>query len=312
MPGTLYIVATPIGNLQDVTIRALDVLSRVDLIAAEDTRVTRKLLSHYDIHKPTVSLHAYSPQERTRKILCHLEEGRSVALVADAGTPLLSDPGADLAAEAARAGIRVIPIPGPSAITAALSACGLPIARFAFDGFPPRRKGDRRAFFERLRTETRAIVLFEAPGRLVQTLHDLHAALGDRSVAVARELTKMHEEVFRGSLASAIEHFSASQVRGECTIVIGPPPRSDEAAEHQLDVAAEVARRLADGATLRTAVDDVSISLGIPRKQAYEAALRAKRRRSASPPPGASLVEAGAQRNKPAFDRVKPEGSNKP
>ncbi|MGC8667937.1 MAG: 16S rRNA (cytidine(1402)-2'-O)-methyltransferase [Chthonomonadales bacterium] len=280
MPGTLYIVATPIGNLKDITLRALEVLANVELIVAEDTRVTRKLLSHYTIHKQMLSLHAYSPEDRTREIIRRLQEGINVALVADAGTPLLSDPGALLAAEAASTGVRVVPIPGPSAITAALAACGLPITRFAFDGFPPRRKGDRRTFFQRLRSEGRAVVLFEAPGRLVQTLEDLYQALGDRDVAVARELTKVHEEIFRGSLPDAIAHFAASQVRGECTIVVAPPvtqqpPASDEAA-----ALTQLTTKLAEGVTLRSAVDEVSEVFGIPKKKIYAAALNARKARA--------------------------------
>lgn len=277
MAGTLYIVATPIGNLRDITLRALDVLRSVDLIAAEDTRVTRKLLSHYQIHKPLLSLHAHSTQERITDILGHLQGGTDVAMVADAGTPLLSDPGAEVTAAAVAAGIRVVPIPGPSAITAALAACALPVARFAFDGFPPRRKGDRRTFFQRLQAEHRAVVLFEAPGRLVETLQDLNHTLGDRSVAVARELTKLHEEIFRGTLSAAVAHFATEPVRGECTIIVAPPEQAASPAPCEAAIRNQVAQHLAAGTTLRTAVETVSAELGIAKKQVYAAALAAKR-----------------------------------
>lgn len=220
MAGTLFIVGTPIGNLEDITLRALRTLKEIDTIAAEDTRVTRKLLAHFNIHKPLMRL---SESERgIRGILDELKSGRNVVLVVDAGVPGISDPGALVVETAVDQGIRVVPIPGPTALTAALSVTDLPFYEFTFLGFPPTKKG-RKTFFDGLPNEPRPLVLYESPYRIIRTLEDLKGALGERDVVVARELTKLHEEIFRGTLSEAIGHYKRAGGRGEFVIVVGAP-----------------------------------------------------------------------------------------
>lgn len=226
-PGTLYVVATPIGNLEDITLRALRILKEVDVIAAEDTRHTRHLLQRYGIETPLVSFHQHSGAGRLQSLLRRLLEGESVALVTDAGTPGISDPGGMLVAEAHRAGVQVVPIPGASALTALLSVAGLPAHRFRFEGFVPRKEGARRHFFEALAEEEAPVVLYESPHRLLKTLQTAYEVLGDRLVVVGRELTKQYEEVFRGRLSEAIAHWQAKAPKGEFTLVIAPASFSE-------------------------------------------------------------------------------------
>lgn len=232
--GTLYLVATPIGNLEDVTLRALRVLREVVLIAAEDTRRTRQLLNHYGIPTRCISYHEHNRFTRLGEILAHLSEG-DVALVADAGTPVLSDPGLELVQACIRAGYPVSPVPGPSAPIAALSAAGLPTEPFLFVGFFPRHRRDRRAMLEGIASLSASLVGFEAPHRLVEWLTDALEILGDRPLVLARELTKVHEEFLRGTIATALAHAQAHEPRGEYTLVVGgavrPPAEAvDEAA----------------------------------------------------------------------------------
>ena len=215
--STLYIVATPIGNLEDITVRALRVLGEVSLIAAEDTRTTRKLLSYYDIDTPCTSYHDHNRVSKLPAILDALAQG-DVALVSDAGTPAINDPGTELVAAAATAGHEIVPLPGPSALTAALSVAGLEIEQFIYLGFLPRRGGPRRKLLESLIGDSRALITFEAPHRVTETLTDIHETLGDRQVVVCRELTKLHEEVFRGTVAGALGHFV--DPRGEFTLIV--------------------------------------------------------------------------------------------
>ena len=217
--STLYIVATPIGNLEDITLRALRVLGEVSLIAAEDTRMTRKLLSHYEIDTPCTSYHDHNRVSKLPAILEALSQG-DVALVSDAGTPAVSDPGAELAVAAQDAGHSVVPIPGPSSLTAALSVAGIEDDQFTYLGFLPRRGGPRRKLLQSFIQETRAWIAFEAPHRLIETLTDIFTILGDRQVVVCREMTKLHEEVFRGTVNDALEHFD--QPRGEFTLIVQP------------------------------------------------------------------------------------------
>jgi 16S rRNA (cytidine1402-2'-O)-methyltransferase len=224
MPGTLYVVATPIGNLEDVTLRALRVLREVTLIAAEDTRRTARLLQHYSISTPTTSLHEHNERRKSRVLIGRLIGGESIALVTDAGTPVVSDPGAALVAAAHAEGIRVEPIPGPSAPMAALSASGLSADQFLFVGFPPARSADRKKWFRLLAGEPRPLVLFEAPHRLNQTLADALEFLGDRQMALGRELTKVHEELVVRPISAFLQ---TDQVpRGEYTLVIAAPQLS--------------------------------------------------------------------------------------
>ena len=228
MPGTLYLVATPIGNLEDITLRALRVLREADIIACEDTRQSGKLLAHFNIEKPTVSYHEHNEAERTEELLARLEAGAQVALVSDAGTPLVSDPGYRLVTAAISAGIPVVPIPGASAVLGALAAAGLPTDAFRFCGFLPVKTTQRRKTLEQLRGETGTLIFYEAPHRILDALADITAVYGDRPVVVARELTKLYEEFLRGTADQVHAQLAARpSVKGEITLLIGkgaPPP----------------------------------------------------------------------------------------
>jgi 16S rRNA (cytidine1402-2'-O)-methyltransferase len=234
-PGTLYVVSTPIGNLEDITLRALRILGAVDLIAAEDTRTTRRLLQHYDIVTPSVSSHSHNERRRAAELLDRLEAGGTVAVVTDAGTPGVSDPAAVLIAAVIDAGFSVVPVPGASALLAGLVASGFAIDRFHFEGFLPVKKR-RRARIARIAAEERAVVLYESPHRLRRTLRELLDAAGDRRVSVSRELTKRFEETRRGTLSELLAWFDAHEPRGEFVLVLegrdrgadsGPEPPDD-------------------------------------------------------------------------------------
>ena len=228
MPGILYVVATPIGNLEDITLRALRVLREVAVIAAEDTRRTARLLQHYSISTPTTSLHEHNERTRTGGLLARLDAGDSVALVSDAGTPVISDPGAWLVAAAHDAGIRVEPIPGPSAALAAVSAAGFTADEVLFLGFAPSRSNDRKRWLARLKGERRLLVFYEAPHRIRQFLGDLQGELGDRPIALARELTKAHEELVVRPISRVLKEMR--EPRGEYTVVVSAPATEDEEA----------------------------------------------------------------------------------
>jgi len=274
--GKLYIVATPIGNLEDITLRALRVLNEVSLIAAEDTRVTRKLLSRYDIHTPLTAYHQHSEGAKARELADIIERGADVALVSDAGTPGISDPGHELIADAIGRGVEVVPIPGPNAIITALVISGLRTTRFAFDGFPPRKESERKAFFRALRPEHRTIVLYESPRRLVATFKSVLAEIGDRRVAVVREATKLFEEVFRGLMSEAIAHYSLSKPRGEVCVVIEGAPDTDTVEPDALAVEERLRRLMEQGVTQRDAVRQVAAETKQPRQRVYAAMLRLK------------------------------------
>jgi 16S rRNA (cytidine1402-2'-O)-methyltransferase len=226
----LYLVATPIGNLEDITLRALRILKEVDQIACEDTRHTQKLLSHYNIRKPLVSYHEHNELTRAPELVVAMELGAQIALVSDAGVPLVSDPGYRLVTLCLRHRITVVPIPGPSALLAALSASGLPNEEFLFAGFLPARSGERRRALDRLRIEDRTIIFYEAPHRIEETLIDAHEILGDRPACIAREVTKLHEEFRRGSLAELAASLAEKPARGEITLLIGPVPAEEKSA----------------------------------------------------------------------------------
>ena len=263
--GVLYVVATPIGNLEDITLRALGVLSEAGLIAAEDTRTTRKLLNHYHIATPLTSYHEHNKRAKIPLLMEALKE-KDVALVCDAGTPVISDPGQELVQEAIRAGVQVVPVPGPSALTAALAVAGLEAETVLFLGFLPRHKGKRRQLLESMRNSPFTAVAYEAPHRLVDSLGDMLAALGDREIAVCRELTKVHEEIFRGTVSQAVSHFSVP--RGEFTLVIGAASPAKEGGDQQRAV--EELRHLKDrGLKAREAVAMVSGATGIPKREVY-------------------------------------------
>ena len=285
--GTLYVVATPIGNLADVTLRALDVLRAVPLVAAEDTRLTRRLFARHGLATRLVSYHARNAAARGPELLAHLRGGADLALVTDAGTPLVSDPGGELVAAWAAEGGAVVPVPGPSAVLAALVASGVAGPRWAFEGFLPRRGRERRERLERLAADERATVLFEAPGRLAATLGDLAAACGaQRPAAVCRELTKIHEEIRRGTLADLAAAASGGQIlaRGEMAIVVGEAvgpggqgraagsPGALAADDARLAAAqAEVERLVAGGLARGEAARRVAAAAGLPRRRLYGA-----------------------------------------
>lgn len=221
MSGTLYVVSTPIGNLEDITLRALRILKEVAIIAAEDTRHTQKLLSHFDIHTTLTSYHDFNKEEKTLVLLSKMAEGASIAIVSDAGTPTLSDPGFYLIREAIRAGLPVSPVPGPAAALAALAVSGLPPDRFVFEGFLPKKKGARARRLEQLKPDPRTLIFYESPFRIVGLLEEIKTILGDRPVVVAREITKMFEEFIRGSVTEVLEKIGKKTVKGEITLVVG-------------------------------------------------------------------------------------------
>jgi 16S rRNA (cytidine1402-2'-O)-methyltransferase len=266
--GVLHVVATPIGNLEDVTLRALRVLGEVDLVLAEDTRRTRILLQRHGVKARPLSLHAHNEASRIARVLEVLDAGGSAALVSDAGTPLLSDPGARLVDAALRAGHAVTPIPGPSALLAALVAAGLPAERFTFLGFPPRRKGPRDALLASLRERPETLVFFESPRRLPTTLRQLADALGERPACVARELTKLHEELVRGTLSELAKRF-ADGARGEVTLVVGGAPEAAADADAPGDLDSEIRARLAAGETPRDVASALSKHFSLPRRVVY-------------------------------------------
>lgn len=230
--GCLYLVGTPIGNLEDITLRAVRTLQEVDQIACEDTRHTAKLLNHYQIEKPLVSYHEHNEMTRAPELVVALEQGAKIALVSDAGMPLVSDPGHRLVAMCLRHQIQVVPIPGPSALLAALSASGLPVEEFLFMGFLPSRSGERRRALERLRIEDRTIIFYEAPHRVAECVADAREILGDRAACLAREVTKLHEEFRRGKLSELGASLEEQPARGEITLLIGP----EDAAEARANV----------------------------------------------------------------------------
>jgi 16S rRNA (cytidine1402-2'-O)-methyltransferase len=272
-PAGLYVVATPIGNARDVTLRALDVLEAADLIACEDTRVTAKLLAIFGISRPLTAYNDHNaPKERPR-LLAKLREGACIALVSDAGTPLVSDPGYKLVREAVAEGIAVHAIPGASAALTALTLAGLPTDRFLFAGFLPSKSGERKTVIAELKGMRSTLIFYEAPQRLAECLADLAAVLGDRPAAVTRELTKLHEEVRRGALAELAAHYAAAgQPKGEITLVVGP---AEDTGPDMARVADALDQAL-EFMPVRAAVDLVSEMLDAPRREVYALALKRK------------------------------------
>lgn len=272
MAGTLYVVATPIGNLEDITLRALRVLKEVDLIAAEDTRHSRTLLSHYGIATPLTSYHDHVERKRAPKLVERLRAGEDVALISDAGTPGIADPGYRLVRAAIDAGLRVVPIPGPSVVTAGLSVAGLPTDRFAFEGFVPARPAARRTFFAGLRGEPRTVVCFEAGRRLAASLRDLAAEMGERDIVVAREVTKLFEDFVRGAAGDLAGRAEEITARGEVTIFIAPaaaalPARSEE------ELRAAIAALRAEGLSLKEIAKRLAVESGWPARDVYRLGL---------------------------------------
>ena len=270
-PGTLYVVATPIGNLEDVTLRAVRILREVALVACEDTRRTARLLQAHGIATPTTSFFEHNERWKGERILRALREGRDVALVSDAGTPGISDPGFRLVREARAEGLPVVPVPGPSASVAALSVSGLPTDRFLFVGFLPSRAGARRAALRDLAAERSTLVVYEAPTRAVDTLADMAEAWGDREAFLCREATKVHEEYVRGRLVSLRDALAArAEVKGEIVLVVAGAPEALAAEGTPEEVYARLA---ADGLTRRAAVKETARRLGLPAREVYRRVL---------------------------------------
>ncbi|MBL0224903.1 MAG: 16S rRNA (cytidine(1402)-2'-O)-methyltransferase [Geobacteraceae bacterium] len=272
MAATLYIVATPIGNLEDITYRAVRILGEVDLIAAEDTRHSLKLLNHFNISKPLTSYFDHNQQFKGERILNALRQGKSVALISDAGTPCISDPGYNLVRDAVAEGIPVVPLPGACAAIAALSGSGLPSDNFTFAGFPPARQGKRRAFLADLARLPGTLVLYEAPHRLEETLRDIHETLGDRQVVVARELSKIYEEFIRGAVSGVMPAVAEGKARGEIVILIAP----GEVVPEQPEALDTLLQRLLDeeGLSVKDAARKASLITGSSRNEAYSEALK--------------------------------------
>ncbi len=278
MAGTLYIVATPIGNLEDITLRALRILKEVDLIAAEDTRHTKKLLTHYGIQKPLTSYHEHNEKTKSSQLIHRLKEGCRVALVSDAGTPLLSDPGFRLVQEAIRAEAQVIPVPGPSALTAVLSASGLPTASFAFEGFLPAKKAQRRKTLTGLREEERTLVFYEVPHRMQESLRDILEILGDREIVLGREVTKVHEEFLRGSLSQLISDTEPREWRGEITVVVGGAGRARDRdtkkdSDRDREIGAEIQRLRAEGMRVKEIAEILGERYSMSKREVYRLTL---------------------------------------
>ena len=284
MPGTLYVVGTPIGNLEDLSPRAARVLREVALLAAEDTRVTRRLLNHLGARPRLISFNEHNWRERLEPVLQALEQG-DAALVSDAGMPGVSDPGRELVAAAAVRGIRVESVPGPSAVTTALAISGLPADAFLFLGFLPRRRRERQTRLREAAASPFTVALFEAPHRMRATLEDITTIFADRPMAVCRELTKLHEEVYRGTAADALEHFDAP--RGEFVLVLAGAPAQDPDDGPPLDSSSDIHNFLTErrraGSRGREAVADAASRFGIPKNRAYQIWLETRDGKSGSP-----------------------------
>jgi len=273
MTAILYIVATPIGNLEDITYRAIRILSEVDLIAAEDTRHTLKLLNHFGISNSLTSYYDHNQKFKGDRILSFLNAGKSVALVSDAGTPCISDPGYNLVKNALENGIKVVPVPGACAAISALSASGLPSDVFTFAGFPPSRTGKRRTFLEEYQHLAATLILYEAPHRLLATLNDTLFVMGNRKIVIAREISKIYEEFFSGTIHEAIDHFKNSSVKGEVVILLSPGETLNIDNENVEEL---LLKLLADGVSLKNSVEQVVEITGKQKSVVYHTALTIK------------------------------------
>lgn len=278
MAGMLYLCATPIGNLEDITLRVLRTLREVDLIAAEDTRNSIKLLNHFEIRTPMTSYHEYNRFEKARELVAEMQEGKRIALITDAGTPGISDPGEELVRQCYEAGIPVTSLPGAAACITALTLSGLPTRRFCFEAFLPSEKKERMAVLEELKQETRTIVVYEAPHRLLKTLKILYEALGERRVTVCRELTKKHETAFRTAFSEAVAYYEATEPKGECVIVIEGRSREEMRREEQsrwqeMSIAEHMEFYLSQGTEKKEAMKQVAKDRGIGKREVYQALL---------------------------------------
>ncbi|MEG6521315.1 16S rRNA (cytidine(1402)-2'-O)-methyltransferase [Desulfotomaculum sp. 1211_IL3151] len=272
--GTLYLCATPIGNLEDITLRALRILKEVDCIAAEDTRHTRKLLSHFDIHTPLLSYHSHSSEGKEEQLIMRLKQGENIALVSDAGMPGISDPGADLVRLALEQEIIVVPLPGASAGIAALVASGLPTNKFVFEGFLSNQRKTRRKQLQALKSEQRTMIFYESPHRLTDTLKDMLQELGDRPGVVARELTKVHEEFKRGLLSQLLVHYDNNHPRGEVCLIVGGAAKEELGGEvtnqwAEISLAEHIESLLQQGYDKKEAIKQVAKLRGLPKREVY-------------------------------------------
>lgn len=279
MAGTLYLCATPIGNLEDMTFRCVRILKEVDLIAAEDTRNSIRLLNHFEIKTPMTSYHEYNKIEKGRKLVEKLREGTDIALITDAGTPGISDPGEELVRMCREKGIPVTAVPGAAACVTALTISGLSTRRFAFEAFLPTEKKERQQILEELKQETRTIVLYEAPHRLVKTLRLLLETLGDRQVRVCRELTKKHETVYENTLSGAVSYYEEQEPKGECVLVIAGKSREEIRREEQMQweemtLEEHMEKYLSEGMDRKEAMKQVAKDRGIGKREVYRALLQ--------------------------------------
>ncbi|MCE5284843.1 MAG: 16S rRNA (cytidine(1402)-2'-O)-methyltransferase [Pelosinus sp.] len=277
--GKLYLCATPIGNLEDISYRAVRILTEVAAIAAEDTRHTRKLLTHFDIHTPLISYHEFNKVQRGPELVERLLNGEDLAVVSDAGVPGISDPGADLAKLAAQAGITVVPVPGANAALSALVCSGLDTTSFTFVGFLPKANKSRREILERVAVYPHTLIFYESPHRLRTTLKELSVSLGDRQMAAARELTKKFEEFIRGSISETLVYFSEHEPRGEFTLIVAGQTEKSEAvsSDEDRDEAAllrDVAKLIDNGINKKDAIRMVASQYGIPKREVYQAAIK--------------------------------------
>ncbi|GFI43182.1 MAG: 16S rRNA (cytidine(1402)-2'-O)-methyltransferase [Dorea sp.] len=278
MPGTLYLCATPIGNLEDMTFRCIRILKEVDLIAAEDTRNSIKLLNHFEIRTPMTSYHEYNKIEKGRKLVERLLGGEDIALVTDAGTPGISDPGEELVDMCRKAGVTVTAIPGPAACVTALTISGLPTRRFAFEAFLPTDKKEKQEILEEMKQETRTMVLYEAPHRLVRTLETLFSALGNRRVSICRELTKKHETVFASLIDEAILYYKEHEPKGECVVIIEGKSRKEIQARErekweEMSIEEHMELYLSEGMDKKEAMKKVAKDRGVSKREVYQALL---------------------------------------
>ena len=281
MAGKLYLCATPIGNLDDITLRVLNTLKEVDLIAAEDTRHSIKLLNHFDIKTPMTSYHEYNKVEKARYLVDKLKEGTNIALITDAGTPGISDPGEELVKQCYEAGIELTSLPGPAACITALTISGMATRRFAFEAFLPPDKKEKQRILEELKQETRTMILYEAPHRLVRTLEELMEALGDRNITICRELTKKYEPAFRTTFSGALAHYENEEPRGECVIVVEGKSleeieKEKAAAWEDMTVEEHMDLYLEQGMDRKDAMKQVAKDRGISKRDVYQVLVERK------------------------------------
>ena len=274
MAGVLYIVPTPIGNLEDITLRALRVLKEVDLIAAEDTRHTQHLLKHFGIKTALTSYHEHNEKEKADQLIERIVNGANIALVSDAGTPAIADPGFRLVAAAIKAGVNIVPLPGAAAVIAALSASGLPTDRFVFVGFLPAKKSARMAKLNGLREENATMVFYEAPHRLLDTLEDLRRLLGDRQIAVARELSKVHEQFLRGTIGEVLHELATSDIKGEITVVLHGA--SEPTTVSLLELSGDIERLTSEGAGVKEIAELLSQRYSLSKREIYRLVLESR------------------------------------